>query len=398
MEVSAPTAVVREPTMVLTDFTWPRFWRITLAVVAAFCIAALWLAVFYPSPARNWLGESVFVPTPQLRVVQGTAVAQPRGLVQLNPSGGRAVVEINVAPLTLESYPSFQWSMRRNAPTTQAQLEWSVNDTIYTQPFEFDGNEVDDVLRFQSDSRWVGRPTAVRLVVVGDQPVLLGTPVFLADSVQARLALMVDGWFGFQPWKLSDLNFIDAVDKSGNYYFNVVLHIAVLGVFTLFALQRWWQGRAMALSHVAMILLAGCALGALRWSVDLAQKSWDSYQRFGGKTLHEKHLAADDHEYYWVVESLRPHVKSSGDKPFSVPFVIYFNATERYDAGKLRYYTAPHPLKLLDAQPAPGTVFGVVNAPHQFDASKGALVIANNIVIPVTKLGERAGAAIYRAQ
>jgi hypothetical protein len=366
------------------------------AMAFVFLAAAFWQAIYLPQPASTWLGPTTTIPDTKLIVERGTLSATRNGQLQLTPKDGQAVVRIDASFPALEETPIVWWSMRRTDSNTQANLAWRTGNTIHLRALPFSGNDVVQETSFVRDPRWLGAADGLRLVVEGAQPLVLALPTFRADSVSARLRLMWHGWFGVHPWKMSDVNFLEVADQTKTYYFNATLNLSVVVTLAVYGLIAFWRHERLATNSILCVLLAGWIIGAARWHWDLAQKTWDSYQRFGGKTLHEKHLAADDHEYYWVIENLRPYIKA--DKTFSQPFFVHHRFTEPYDAGKLRYYAAPHPVQPFQSRLAPGTVFGVIQMPYRFDEVKGVLTIGGDVEIPVEKLAQRDGAAIYRSR
>ncbi len=372
------------------------FWRALAVVTMAFLAATLWQALYWPTAAQKWLGTAHKIPSAQLVAALGTITPLRAGQIRVEPTA-QGVAELQFPPLAvpLETLPLIFWSVQRGNDATTAAVRWQVGGQTYEQPLLFKANRLAQEISFLRDPRWAGVPADLRLVVRGGV-VTAGALTLRPDSVLARLELMWHGWFGFHPWKMSDVNFIEAVDASEHYYFNLTLHIALFAALLLHGLTRWWNKQRVDFATVVMILAAAWTLGAVRWQIDLAQKTWDTVQRFGGKSLHEKHLAADDHEYYWTIETLRPRVMKA-PKDFVSPFYVFHNAGERYDHGKLRYYATPSPLVQIDKPVPPGAHFGVVHMPHSYDAATQTITFSPTLRFRAERLEQRGAAAVFRA-
>jgi hypothetical protein len=366
------------------------------AIIMAVIVVALMQAIVLPTKAQNWFGGSSKIPAAQFKTIQGSLELGPKRTLELSPRDGFAVIELPLSNPAIESEPIINWLIKRSDDKTQVQLQWVSGTRTYDQQLRFRSSNYAEEIHLGGDPRWMGASPVLRLIVKGG-PLTLGDFVtFRADSVRTRLQLMWDGWFGFKPWAISDLNFIEATDSTENYYFNVTIMLAVLLLWLSYAASQWVRGRPVALNALLLIGIMGWFIADFRWQIELFHKASDTWGRFAGKTLAEKHLAADDHEYYWLVENLKPFV--ANDKASSAPYLIHFNADERYDLGKLTYYTAPHPLLNLDWVPPAGTTFGVVGTASRYDAEKRMLTLSNGVVIAAERVAQRGSAAVYRAR
>ncbi len=366
-----------------------------VAVLAATLLAVLWQAIFLPTLAQNWFGGSTQIPAAQIVVVQGRAGDVAGKLKRVTPQNAVAIIELPVTLIALESQPMVHWFVQRANDKTEVSLQWTSGTSSFEQPLLFKSNRRSQEVSFQRDPRWLGTVASVRLVARGDAPIDVGHLTIRADSVRARLQLMWEGWFGFRPWAMSDLNFIEATDATETYYFNPTVIAAITLVFLIYLTLRWASGKRVDPRAVLLIFIAGWIVGDIRWQVDLFQKTADSVRRFGGKSLHEKHLAADDHEYYWAIHTLAPTV--SKDNNFSQPFVLHFNKDERYDRGKLTYYAAPNPLQLLTTAPVKGQMFAIVNMPFSFDPTTQTLIFGEKISVRAELIAQRGVAQVFRA-
>jgi hypothetical protein len=374
----------------------PRAWGLAFAsVFAALLAIILWQAIFVPRLAQDWFGGATEIPAAQIAIIQGKTSENLNGFQLIAPVNRSVVLEATVPLARAEAQPHLHWFVQRKDEKAEASLKWMAGATAASQPLSFkkDGRAEEWVAN--ADPRWLGNVPVLRLEIQTDAPITLGPLTLRADSVAQRLKLMWEGWFGARPWKMADINFIEATDATENYYFNLTMIGALLLVVGAYAIHQHWYQQPVRFEVLTMVFLVGWALSTVRWEAELVQKVALSWQRYAGKTLEEKHLAADDHEYYWVVNAIMPHVANT--PKFTAPVPIHFAKTERYDTGKLNYYAAPNPVLYVEKAPAQGTVFGVINVANGYDPAAKQLILGNGTVLRAERLAERGGAAVYRA-
>jgi hypothetical protein len=364
-------------------------------VTTALFVAILWQALFVPRLAQSWFGGGTVIPAAQFSLIQGKVLSNTAGLLQLAPEKGSVVIEAPSGLTEAQAKTFVHWYLQRKSEKTTASISWESPTGVVTQAVLFKANNVSQEWVATGDPRWMGAVPTLRLQINADLPVTLGALAMRTDSVAHRLYLMWDGWFGFRPWKMSDINFIEAVDATENYYFNLTAIIAVILAWATYAIVQTWRKQPLRLNFLLMIFLMGWVWTTIRWEAEFTQKVADTWKRFGGKTLHEKHLAADDHEYYWVVENIAPFLPK--EPKFQTPVVVHFASEEKYDTGKLTYYATPRPLVLLDKAPSTGTRFGVVNVANAYNPATQQLTFSNGTTFRAEKIAERGGAAVYRA-
>jgi hypothetical protein len=373
-----------------------RAWGLAFAsVFAALLAIILWQAIFVPRLAQDWFGGATEIPAAQIAIIQGKTSENLNGFQRIAPVNRSVVLEATVPLARAEAQPNIRWFVQRKDEKAEATLKWMAGTTVASQALTFkkDGSAEEWVA--YGDPRWLGNVPVLRLEIQTDAPITLGPLTLRADSVAQRLKLMWEGWFGARPWKMADINFIEATDATENYYFNLTMIGALLLVVGAYAIYQHWHQLPVRFEVLTMVFLVGWALSTVRWEAELVQKVAHSWQRYAGKTLEEKHLSADDHEYYWVVNTIMPHVANT--PKFTAPVPIHFAKTERYDTGKLNYYAAPNPVLYVEKAPAQGTVFGVINVANGYDPAAKQLILGNGTVLRAERLAERGGAAVYRA-
>ncbi len=373
--------------------------RLALTVFAAFTlalvVATLWQALFVPQLAQNWFGGATSIAEAQLSVVRGDVTPLPGGYRHIAPVNRSIVIEAKLPETAAQSQPLVRWFVQRKDEKATANLQWIAGTAQATHALTFRKDNGAEEWSAIGDPRWQGTIASVQLNVTTDAPIVVGELSLRADSVAQRLRLMWDGWFGLRPWKMADVNFIEAGDTTENYYFNLTVIAAIfLATFTYSIYQRWHQ-QPVHFTVVAAIFLAGWVWSTVRWEVEFVQKVAHTWQRYGGKTLAEKHLAADDHEYYWLVDALASHVPPS--PKFTNPMYVHYANTERYDKGKLTYYAAPHPLQYLDKAPPAGAMFGVINVANGYDLATKNITLSNGVKFRAERVAERGSAAVFRA-
>ncbi len=374
----------------------PRAWGLAFAsVFFALLAIILWQAIFVPRLAQDWFGGATEIPAAQIAIITGKSSENINGFQRITPVNRSIVLEAKLPLGRAEVQPNIRWFVQRKDDTAQAAFQWLAGASVASQPVTFKKDNSAEEWAAMGDPRWLGSVPVLRLEIQTDAPITMGPLTLRADSVMQRLQRMGEGWFGAHPWKMADINFIEATDAGENYYFNLTMIGALLLVAAAYAIYQRWHQWPVRFEVLTMLFLVGWALSTVRWEVELVQKVANSWQRYAGKTLDEKHLAADDHEYYWVVNTVLPHVAPT--PKFTSPVPIHFANAERYDTGKLNYYAAPNPLLYVDKAPAAGTVFGVINVANGYDPAAKQLTLGNGAVVRAERLAERGGAAVYRA-
>ena len=365
------------------------------AVTLALVVAALWQALFVPRLAQDWFGGATLIPDAQVKVVRGTVTPLPGGYQHISPINRSIVIEAKLPDAAAQTQPLVRWLIQRKDEKASATLNWLAGTTQASQSLIFRKDNIAEEWSAIGDPRWLGTIATVQLNVASDAPIVVGVLTLRADSVVQRLRLMWEGWFGLRPWKMADINFIEAGDASENYYFNLTVIAAMLLCAMSYSIFQRWHQLPVRFGVIAAIFLAGWAWSTLRWQVELVQKVAHSWQRYAGKTLHEKHLAADDHEYYWVIDALASQLPPS--PKFTNPVFVHYANTERYDKGKLTYYAAPYPLAYLDKAPPAGAMFGVINVANDYDPASKQITLSNGVKFRAERVAERGSAAVFRA-
>jgi hypothetical protein len=367
------------------------------AMTLALITVVLWQAIFIPRMAQDWFGDSLKIPVARFSVLSGNASLLADGLLEVQPDNNLIAIDIPLALLRAELQPYLRVHLqRRDEATKVASLQWAIDSGVATQSLEF--NKQTNLAQewgAKSDTRWMGSVPSVRLHIATSLPVIVGPFFTRADSVTNRLSLMWEGWFGFHPWKMSDVNFIEVVDATENYYFNLSVVIALMLVWASYSIFQRWRKTPIRLTFLLMTFLASWVWSTARWEIELLQKTVNTWQRFAGKTNHEQHLAADDNEYYWTVHTLQLY--ANGKPALREPLRIFFDKSNRYDLGKLTYYATPSRLQQLESPPTKGTVFAVINIANGYSSISQRLSLLNGTTFRAEKIAERGGAAVYRA-
>jgi hypothetical protein len=375
----------------LTENVGRAFVLTTITLVSV----VLWQAIFIPTLAKSWFSERTVVPIQKQVLVVGKVLNDSNGILKIAPQKGQVVIRVTLPLLRAQDNSLIDWYAHTSNANDTAAVQWKSRASVEKQPLKISGDLEAQSWNANGDTRWLGEIEDLQLVVSSDSPVFVGALVIARDSVQHRLFQMWDGWFGFRPWKLSDINFIEATDRGGQYNFELICVIATITTCLVYVIGAIWAKKRVIPQFLALILFSGWFWAAFRWEVDFAQKSIDTWKRFGGKTLHEKHLAADDHEFYWMVETIKSLLTKPNARETRI--FVHYSKGRDYDVGKLVYYSAPSSLNFFDVPLPVGSIFGVINASHEFQPEARQLTLSNGTTFRAEKIAERGGAAVYRA-
>jgi hypothetical protein len=365
-----------------------------LTTVTLIC-TILWHALLVPTLAQSWLGQTKTLRIDQQQVTEGRILAQRSGVLQIAPINGRFVLTAEPKLFRSQENNLIWWYVQLANGNAKASIEWDSPNGTMQEPLKFSEARESQIWNANGDLRWLGEIGNLRLIVQTDNPVEVGSLMIANESVQSRLNLMWNGWFGLHQWKLSDINFIEASDRNGNHNFNLICLVSVAIASIAYAVNQLWTKRYLNPKTLALVFLTGWFWSSLRWEIDLSQKAFETWRKFGGKTLHEKHLVADDHEYYWVVETIKSQLPNPNSR--STRIFVHYTKALPYDVGKLDYYSTPSFLNFFDTPLPTGSVFGVIRSPHLFRKETQQLTLSNGTTFRAEKIAERGGAAVYRA-
>ncbi|MEO8740901.1 MAG: hypothetical protein ABI537_14520 [Casimicrobiaceae bacterium] len=317
-------------------------------------------------------------------VVRGQSVWRGPLWAPTADAEGILIIRLTDSVLDTATYPTLRIAALADAPPMSARLIWrqaegSRNTFAKTIAWKNDGLER---LVLAGDPEWHGKVSGVGLVL-RMQPraaLLIRSATLLPDTGRSILAQFANEWFDFEPWGEYSVNYLYGGSPNPRLLMVPAMFLIAAVAFAIYFWLARRKGLAPRLSvGVALALVAWIALDA-RWQLNVLSNLRLTAERYAGKTMDEKHRAAEDANIYLLAEAIRRGL------PPGVTSVTLVSDLANLDlfVGKLRYYLFP--LALLSKPDAlePRTVLAIVEpARTVLDPAAGTLKLSDGRVANV---------------
>ena len=292
--------------------------------------------------------------------VRGESVWRGPMWAPMADAEGILIIRLTDNVLDTAAFPTFRIAALGDTPPMSAKLIWrqaegSRNTFAKTIAWKNDGLER---VVLAGDPEWHGKVSGVG-IVLRMQPraaLLIRSATLLPDTGRSMFAQVASEWFDFEPWGEYSVNYLYGGSPNPRV---LMLPAMFLLAAMAFAIYRWLARRKglapMFGVGVAFALAAWIALDA-RWQINLLSNLNLTGDRYAGKTIDEKHRAAEDARIYLLAEAIR-----SGLPPgvTSVTLVSDLAGLDLF-VGKLRYYLFPLAVQSKPDALEPRTVLAII--------------------------------------
>lgn len=331
--------------------------RAFIALLLAGLIVAAWLAL------DGGAGEGAAPAQQQTRDIQGDALQLivGRGVVR---DGGLAItgyrrqegrehaVAIWRGALQARDYDLLRYDIQA-APATRLNLTWRRADdpaTVHSRPLAR-ATLGAAVVTLEEEADWRGTIVEVGVYATaarGDQGLFVSSLEFAAADAAGRLEAHWASWSGFRGWDYTSINTLHGTLQEKDLSpLPVAAAWAALASLLLFG---WGLLRRRQLpgAYLAAWLVPWVALDLL-WQAELQNQLAEVRDRFGGKTMHEKHLADDDAYIYRYIMRLKRDVLPQ--QPVRL-VIAHDSRGHNLERLKAQYYLLPHNVFNFGAGPS----------------------------------------------
>ena len=224
-------------------------------------------------------------------------------------ASGLGIVSARVHAFAAEAYPRVEWKLRgADAAAVELSFLWRTLEQpkrSFRAPIEWRGEKVASVGLGPRDG-WSGTITGVALVVRGrlSQPLILESCTVPSPSAAAAVGEIARQWS--VPFPFNGRSIHLPFDAERSNYASLLIVIAVAqglataGYFLLARFRRWPRDPRV----LGAIFLIGWLALDIRWQANLWRQLAQTVRQFGGKTAEEKHLAADDHALFELMQQV----------------------------------------------------------------------------------------------
>ncbi len=311
-------------------------------VVVLVGLVAAYLALSVPGA---WVKSAVprtFEPA-AMSVTTGTPTQVGVHALHVAPAADSGAVIVSLKfDLRALDYPGIAWAVSGLPEGTEARLLWR-NEVKPNRTFSLDvpvaaGRTLPIVARDNPD--WFGRITGIALALKlppESAPVRIAGVTALPLSAAGVLGARWREWTAFEPWTGASINSIVGGAEVQELPPVLLLGLALaLVAAATFALTRWRPmifGAGLPLALGALFLVAWWLLD-LRWEWNLLRQTVVTADRYAGKTIEEKHLAAEDAPLYAFIQQARAALPKE-------PTRVFVAADEPYFRGRAAYHLYP---------------------------------------------------------
>lgn len=317
----------------------PKIWLLgSLCWLAAVFLCLLgYLLVSLPlpwtsdQPNRAWTGQV-------MTLVRGVGGSSGQAiLIQDTDPSGVAVVSLETPGIRAADYRRVIWLVEGISPDVSAALLWR-NDykpgTMHTAHL-LPSSHGRYVAWVADDNNWIGRIGGLALVIKGKpkRPLRVLAVIVSPHTATQALGEMVSSWLQFSAWHGAAVNSVESevvglplpVIAATVGLVSIVIYLGVAW------LMRWriqFAGLAL-LPFCSWLLIDGF------WQLRLGMQTRYSAESFAGKSLEDKHLAAEDAPVYaFAMAALRVLPRE--------PSRVIVAAEDGSLRGRLAYYLLPH--------------------------------------------------------
>jgi hypothetical protein len=287
-----------------------------LILVGAFLAYHRTALVWSASPSRSWAGED-------LHLLEGTGkrVGPAWRIEGLSPQR-RALLASSEVAVQADQFAYLDYVVDGLKSSEQARFFWrSARDPAraYAVPLVQPGLG-SAVIRVDANPSWKG--TIIQLGIVLRRnlpgPVVVERLTLRPASAGTLLSAVWSDWTAVEGWSSHSANFTvggatgQAVRPAPASAAWAGLALACYGLWVALRRKPWSWGVA-----AAIFLVAWLALDA-RWQLDLWRQLVQTQERYGGKSLEAKRLAADDGELYAFLREVKKRLPSRPRRIFLV--------------------------------------------------------------------------------
>ena len=302
------------------------------ALYLSFAVPGAWIV---SAPDRSWKASELALVGGAGSVVDGALVITAMG------SNDTALVTLNTE-ISSADYPGIEWVVAGLPDNADVRLLWR-SDVARGRTNLATGTVEAGTLRtfvLARDPAWIGHITGLALAIRAP----LTAPLRINRVVARPLdAMDIAGdrlreWTTFEPFNGASINTITGGANTQDLPLPAFAAAgAALAILLLLALGRFAPTlyAMRAACTIAGIFVATWFVVDARWALNLVRQTRVTYAQYAGKSLEQKHLAAEDSELYAFVE------KSLALMP-KTPVRVFVAAGEHYFRGRAAYHLYPH--------------------------------------------------------
>ncbi|CAN5427993.1 hypothetical protein BH11PSE11_BH11PSE11_02190 [soil metagenome] len=313
----------------------------SLILVSALLLLLIYLQFFW---AGSWASkpEQLSWKGSAFKLTKGQGYARDGRLTieALDQQGDQtlAIAALSPKAFRAQDYTAVRWTLAGLQPGLHGVFLWRTVESpgrVFSRPLVMAGSGRAD-LELDTDKDWNGQIMGVALILKGEleAPVTVQEVSFAPASPGAAVAKITNKWFAQEFWQGSSINFLneDALEHKVAFVPAIAaLLFLSLALYALLAKAGILPARLIIIWCI--VFFAWFILDA-RWQWNLFRQLGETHQQFAGKSLDDKHRAADTKLYEFMHQV--------GAKLPSDHTRVLYLSDDAYMRGKGAYYLFPH--------------------------------------------------------
>jgi hypothetical protein len=320
-------------------------------------------------------------------VIRGESLQ--RGSLWAPTADADGVLIIRLTDRTIDTalFPTLHIAALADTPPIAARLLWRQAEGARTTfaktiAWRSSGHER---IALAGDSQWGGQVAGLALAfkLQPKAGVLFRSATLQPDTGLSVLAQIAGAWLDLEPWGQYSVNYLYGGAPNPRLPMVPAVFVVAAIAFLIYRLLAKRKGFAPSLAVGVIFAIGAWVAVDARWQYNLLSNLYLTAEKYAGKSIDEKHRAAEDSNIYRVAETIRKGLPAGVTKVTLVSDL----ADSKLFLGKLRYYLFP-----LWVQPTPDpldprAVLAVVeSAGSVIDPAAGTLRLDSGRTLDVVTL------------
>jgi hypothetical protein len=320
-------------------------------------------------------------------VIRGESLQ--RGSLWAPTADADGVLIIRLTDRTIDTalFPTLHIAALADTPPIAARLLWRQAEGARTTfaktiAWRSSGHER---IALAGDSQWGGQVAGLALAfkLQPKAGVLFRSATLQPDTGLSVLSQIAGEWLDREPWGQYSVNYLYGGAPNPRLPMVPAVFVVAAIAFLIYRLLAKRKGFAPSLAVGVIFAIGAWVAVDARWQYNLLSNLYVTAEKYAGKSIDEKHHAAEDGNIYRVAETIRKGLPAGVTK---VTLVSDLADSELF-LGKLRYYLLPLWLQSKPDPLDPQEVLAVVeSAGSVIDPASGTLRLDNGRTLNVVTL------------
>jgi hypothetical protein len=320
-------------------------------------------------------------------VIRGESLQ--RGSLWAPTADADGVLIIRLTDRTIDTalFPTLHIAALADTPPIAARLLWRQAEgarTTFAKTIAWRSSGQERVA-LAGDSQWGGQVAGLALAfkLQPKAAVLFRSATLQPDTGLSVFSQIAGEWLDREPWGQYSVNYLYGGAPNPRLPMVPAVFVVAAIAFLIYRLLAKRKGFAPSLAVGVIFAIGAWVAVDARWQYNLLSNLYVTAEKYAGKSIDEKHRAAEDGNIYRVAETIRKGLPAGVTK---VTLVSDLADSELF-LGKLRYYLLPLWLQSKPDPLDPQAVLAVVeSAGSVTDPASGTLRLANGRTLDVVTL------------